>query len=663
MLSDEIVALIELVKNAHDADATLVEVELENVDTKEGKIIIRDDGCGMTLEKVLGSWMELGTYDKRRNKVSPRGRRVLGEKGIGRFAADKLAEKLELITKSEEDDKEVCAIFDWSKYDENVYLEEIKNHIEKREPKSIKKHGTILKLTKLRTLWTKRMIEKLNLGFNRLLSPFKRLEDFRIALFSNGFPMLDVRVREDIFKKAPYQIRAEVSLEGKITCKINEETREIHFIKNKKKAEPECGSIKVELYAWELTPETLKILGMGVRAARRMIKSWSGVNIYRDSFRVLPYGEEGEDWLELDRRRIMDPSVHFSRNQVLGFVEIGSDTNPNIIDQTNREGLIQNRAYQDLRLCLMQIIQQFENYRLEQRKMETKELKEEEKKEKGTTELFDNILEQLSTIEPKQVAEGIIESIYEAKEIVEKREDETIEAVARYHRHLTIGQMANNIIHEIKQPTATLVMEGNSGLIALSRKPLDLDFCRESFEIVKGRGHFINKIIEKWTPFIRTKRQKKKINICEAIDIAFSDYKREIIRINVASEYPDPESSDVMVEMDSADAVMIFHNLLSNSLYWLEVDDVTNPKVQVNVEIVGNKVRILFKDNGLGIKPEYYEKIFLPGWTLKEGGAGLGMSIIGEIVEEYDGKLELVPLPKGGKGVQFKIELPSVQRR
>lgn len=655
LLRDEVVALIELVKNAHDADASVIRVELHNVRTKEGRIIITDDGCGMTLEKVLGVWMELGTEDKRRTKYTPSGRRVLGEKGIGRFAADKLAERLELITKTDKSDKEVYAVFDWSKFDDAVYLDEVRNHIEEREPKIIQKHGTTLILSRLRTSWTRAMANKLHIGLLRLVSPFRKVKSFEIRLFSNDYPHLEGELRNEIFEKAPYRIKAEVKSDGKIICEINDtEIREFNYIRDKKKVAPECGPFKVELYAWELTAPILKVLSIGVTGARKLIKAWSGVNIYRDSFRVLPYGEMGEDWLELDRRRIDEPAVRFSRNQILGFVHIGSEINPNLIDQTNREGLIQNRAFHDLRRCVLQIIRPIENYRLELKK---EEKKKKEKREETAGEIFDGILDRLSAVQDP-AKEIVVESVYEAKDILERREEETAEVVSRFYRHLAIGEMANNIIHELKQPATTIVFESESGLIVLSRKPVKHDFIKDSLEIVKERGIFINRIVEKWTPFIRSRRQAQKFNICDAIKSAFSDFRKEIARNNVRVEYPDPKSSEFEVEMDYADAVIIFENLLNNSLYWLEVSGASEPRIQVSAKTRGREVVILFADNGPGVKQEYCDKIFLPGWTLKEEGAGLGLSIIGEIIDDYEGRIELLSPYKDRKGAQFKIVLP-----
>src|SRR5262249_41433109 len=135
LISDEIVAITELVKNAHDADASSVTIEFHGVTGSDGAIVIRDDGHGMDLDVLLRHWMEpAGTSKASRGaRVTRRGRRVLGEKGVGRFAADKLARKLQLISRRGGESQEICAFFDWDEFDSDArMLSEVKNRWETR---------------------------------------------------------------------------------------------------------------------------------------------------------------------------------------------------------------------------------------------------------------------------------------------------------------------------------------------------------------------------------------------------------------------------------------------------------------------------------------------------------------------------------------------------
>ncbi len=151
LISSETVALIELVKNSYDADAKTVLIEFKgDVKTGEGSIAIYDDGHGMDLQVIRDSWMVIASPAKQMSKLSRSGkRRVLGEKGIGRFATSRLARELELITRIPGGEKESYAFFYWSQFDNNdAFLDEIEFLAEERSPEGIVKGWPISRYSK-----------------------------------------------------------------------------------------------------------------------------------------------------------------------------------------------------------------------------------------------------------------------------------------------------------------------------------------------------------------------------------------------------------------------------------------------------------------------------------------------------------------------------------
>src|SRR5262249_11772210 len=224
LISDDVVAVSELVKNAHDADALTVTVAFRGVTGPGGEIEVRDDGCGMDLDTLLGHWMEPAATTKRGSdrRVTPRGRRVLGEKGVGRFAADKLARHLEMVSRCPDSPDEVRAVIDWDLFDdERLMLAEVKNRWEVRPAQRIEPHGTALRLSGLRSVWTERMFRRLSLRLGRLLSPFRANDPFTIRIESDEFPEYAGEQRFDILEKAPYQIEAEFDGRQTITLRTN----------------------------------------------------------------------------------------------------------------------------------------------------------------------------------------------------------------------------------------------------------------------------------------------------------------------------------------------------------------------------------------------------------------------------------------------------------
>src|SRR6266567_1886038 len=188
LISDEIMAVVELVKNGYDADASRVQITLNHVtDPLAVCIYILDDGDGMDLFTLLHIWMEPANTHKRkrhRNKQrTTRGRVLLGEKGIGRFAADKLGAELELVTRDRSADRELVLRVCWHHFDDDdKYLEDIRSDWFAREPVEFpgEQHGTLLIIRSLRAAWTQEMVGRLYNGLSRLVSPFAGKTDFAI---------------------------------------------------------------------------------------------------------------------------------------------------------------------------------------------------------------------------------------------------------------------------------------------------------------------------------------------------------------------------------------------------------------------------------------------------------------------------------------------------
>ena len=129
LIKNENIAILELVKNAYDADAKKVVVNMHFIDDKDtGYIEIHDDGCGMSMDIIKDIWMEPGNSHKKdvveRKERSDLGRLPIGEKGIGRFAILKLGRDIKIITRPEGSDKEYFVDYDLSAYDDDFLTRE-----------------------------------------------------------------------------------------------------------------------------------------------------------------------------------------------------------------------------------------------------------------------------------------------------------------------------------------------------------------------------------------------------------------------------------------------------------------------------------------------------------------------------------------------------------
>lgn len=388
LISSEIVAVIELVRNCYDADATRVEVRFENAHDRDMTTLqIWDDGHGMTRDIVLGPWLEpatdfkaAGTRGTRAGATSPGGRQRLGSKGVGRFAAQRLGAHLRLRTRSSGAEVELRADFDWTSLEgANGYLDEVEvpwsEHTAAPDFK-----GTLLHMTSLRDEWEPERFDRLKLALSRLVGPGFENDTFEIHLIVDGVAER-VRPMAELIRPM-YALWGEVSEGG--TCILHyqdlnlDEPEEWHRQVSWPSRGLVAGPLTFRINAWDLDRPTLEPYlresgtGMGLRDFRRLIREHSGISLYRDGFRVLPYGEPDNDWLRLDRRRVNNPTVRLSNNQLLGWVSLTAKQNPELRDQTNREGLVSNDAYVHLQTIVTELLAYLENRRFgARRQLET----------------------------------------------------------------------------------------------------------------------------------------------------------------------------------------------------------------------------------------------------------------------------------------------------
>jgi hypothetical protein len=269
LISDEVVAISELVKNAHDADATTVTVRFRGVTGAAGQIEVLDDGHGMDIETLLGRWMEPAASTKvgKGRQVTRRGRRVLGEKGVGRFAADKLARHLEIVSRCGGRAEEIRALVDWDRFDcDDLMLSEVENRWEVRPAQEIAAHGTVLRLAGLRSAWTERMFRRLCIRLSRLLSPFRERDRFAIRLESDEFPEYSGELRADFLQRAPYHVEAQ--FDGVQTVSLALNGRRPVAQRWNGHGELCCGPVRVRLFAFDLDAEALARVGPRMEGVR-----------------------------------------------------------------------------------------------------------------------------------------------------------------------------------------------------------------------------------------------------------------------------------------------------------------------------------------------------------------------------------------------------------
>lgn len=722
LISNDAVAAIELVKNAYDAEANRVLIRFVGpLLPGQGRIEIFDDGVGMSLDVVRGAWMEPATPGKRQNTSSgSKARRVLGEKGIGRFAAMRLASELELITRAQGTDQEVYGIFDWTQFeDEQKYLDEVLILTEVRKPEVIRgdvgldviwpKHevpvdcppseqGTLLRMNNLAQVWDAERFRLIQRGLSRLVSPFKENKDFSVFLQApEEFSEFSAEITPPAALNYPhYSVQGTIDPQGKCDLKLEAKaTGEVRavtggFIRDGKdrlqhlevdaysklkqaiegqpesgKAEwekklPVCGPLQIELRIWDRDDlgNVIQQTKSNLQNIRADLDAFAGINIYRDGFRVLPYGEPNNDWLRLDLRRVMTPGMRLSNNQIVGHISISADQNTGLKDQSNREGLDENQSYSDLREIMKSILAKIEDLR-----KRSKSSSEGSNKDNPTLNLFSPldlapIRRHLESVSPKdEIAKELINNVERAFNM----KVETLKAVvAKYHALATLGQLIDVLLHDGRLPLAKIrkeAMLGQEDIVEGRIAGEDLlKKLAGRMSIIDGQSDVLATVFRRIEPFGGRKRGRpKQLYLEKIIEDAFGVCASQLADLKIATSLP---TGQTLVRLDEAEIQEVIVNLLQNSLYWLQFVDAATRRIDVSVSRTAqDHVEIIFSDTGPGISEENRTRIFEPYFSTKKDGVGLGLAIVGEIIiDYYGGKLELMD-STGSSGAVFRITL------
>ena len=717
LISNEVVAVIELVKNAYDADAQKVLIRFSGtLLPKFGQIDVIDNGHGMNLATVETVFLEPATISKKQDSRSEKlKRRYLGAKGIGRFASARLAEELRVYSRREGMALEAYAFFDWRQFDDDErFLDDIEIPSTEQPPQEIcssgtlgnlwgeeanqhsakeLSHGTLLRMTCLRKAWGKKEFDELTRGLSRLIAPTllkkEGLEgsDFEISLeLPPQFSEYNKRIEPPAILKLPhYVISGFVDADGayKLKYEIFSTGKEQEFsgrflrVKNAKgifefraiEASEEnpaketlpiaCGAFAFELRVWDRDElgNVVQKTDSTIKDVRRDLDSVAGVNVYRDGFRVLPYGEPRDDWLRLDLRRVQNPTLRLSNNQIHGVVSISADGNPDLRDQSNREGMDENQALSDLRDVLIDALARLEQLRYSSR---PRAENSNNKPKGGLFSNFDLKPLEVHLAQSSPVDKAAVAILQQTEKAFEGQLKEIQAVLSRYQRLSTLGQLIDHMLHEGRQPIASINNEAFLGLKDAKKlhvkNAVDGEILTRRFSTIRKQGDVLAIAFKRMEPFGGRRRGRPaQLYLEEIIKDAFEIFDEDLKRMGVHVDLP---ATQTLVRVDPAEIQEVIINLLQNSLHWLEQIDQDKRTIFVSVERQGTEALIIhFSDSGPGIPKENKDLIFDPYFSTRPDGVGLGLAIIGEIISDYyDGSLIL--LDSGAlPGANFKITL------
>jgi HSP90 family molecular chaperone len=318
LVSRQETAVAELIKNGYDADATQVELIFKDAEDPGGTLVVEDDGHGMTRQQLIDGFMRLSSRDKVREPISPKyERQRVGEKGIGRFATQRLGRQLVITTQTEDSSHALRVTIDWGEFEGGRDLEEITNEIEEIPEGRSRGHGTTLQIQDLREGWTEATMQRVYRYVSDLIQPFPLSKESKTRRIDPGFKVRVFRKGEEdyesiadekqlVYDNALAKISARVDENGNGFWKvesskleIEEEKHRIGFDReNPDKPFEELRDVQFRAYYFIYNQSLIPKLAR--KKVRELAEKRGGIRIYRNGFRVLPYGEPGNEWVGLD---------------------------------------------------------------------------------------------------------------------------------------------------------------------------------------------------------------------------------------------------------------------------------------------------------------------------------------------------------------------------
>ncbi|MBN2285107.1 MAG: ATP-binding protein [Tissierellales bacterium] len=683
LITDRITAIFELVKNCYDANAENVTIEFYDVGklSENSRIIIKDDGHGMSLNEITNNWMVIGTSSKRRKTVSdpPYTRTFIGEKGIGRFAVEKLGAKLLMRTKKEQQTSWNVLEIDWDEYEKlsgeqlelfdqkkTVYFTDIETKFWTEEAETNLK-GTQLIMSCIREVWTEYDIARAYKELSKLVSPFGNMcYPFNITVKSNEYDnYLEKRVESLVVEKfVTEQFSLDYDLVSQTQEIIKHEKGNLVKIRQEK---PSFGYIKFKLYHID---QHAKGLFRKTYKGTPFEGFIDGVKIYRDGIITTPFAEyeadqnKKRDILGIDKRRWSGFWERLNSHDLIGFLEITKEQNPLIIDATNRQDFVDNPEYRVLKEFIIGQIAELEKY-LKYKKEETqKQASHELKTAQDNLSTFTQQIREIERKHPsvkkdleileKQARKATI-SIKKGIKTQEELKKEIIRKENLYLSMLSLQEFASLLAHAVNTKIAKIRDKAKFFFDRFPDEQLN--------DIFKGYANdfyhqmvSLNKAVEFALSFSKSNLEPSEIEIKELIENVFEQYQFQF----------DQEQIRSIVEVHGAVTLSInrkhfediLENLINNSIKALRMTEQKIIKCTSTVE--PDKLVIYFSDNGCGISDEHKEKIFEIYFTTtaEEGGSGLGLWIITVRLKQLHGEIVLVESEFKPSGTTFKIALP-----
>lgn len=707
LINDKYIAIFELVKNSYDAGAKAVTIKFEDIYSDKSKIMIIDDGDGMNKEDLLNKWLFVAYSEKKKNSYRDnlkKRRRYAGAKGVGRFSCDRLGSKVKLYSKKINDEVIHSIEVSWDDFeiDEKENFENINVMYEEKAENQNKK-GTTIVISDLREKWDRKEISQLKKSLTQLVNPIttNNYDTFDIFLdvndeiendkkYENEKDCINGKIKNYIFETLNIKttkINVEIDPDGKyITTSLNDrgtvlfelKEKNIYILKN----------IRCSMYHLNRAAKINFTKLMDVE-----VVNYGSIFVYKNGFRVYPYGEPGQDFFEIDKRKAQGYNRYLGTREIIGQLEVYGE-NIGLTETSSRNnGFITSYELDEL----AEFFKEFVLKPLERYVVNIIRWGEEITEQKIISSLtkFDDVEQILKKIKPKIRTEDIFSIKYneEIREIIDERKNKSISEdvkevknIAIVTENLELLKKTENIEKKTKELQRRVDQSEETAIKAketVEATQKELDVTKNQVEILKSRADLsadeaisamhimktyadtidssINEILEdlieevseNTLPILHEIRQtcSKIMNTYDLVITTKYTADTEIINEDICEfikkyveqqwtkkfkvEVEKLNNQRFIIEFNPLEFSIIIDNIISNSR------KANSNKISIDAKIREDDfIDIIFSDDGKGIDRDISDsnKIFEQGYT-RTKGSGIGLYTVKSYLEKIDGQV------------------------
>jgi signal transduction histidine kinase len=691
LVGDRTTALTELIKNAYDADATGVTLRFQQATSVEGGVLeVEDDGSGMALDDIARGWMRISTDAKDRQERSPGYARArAGRKGIGRFATETLGRRLVLRTTVAGAARTLVVEFNWEDgYPSGTDLSDVGNPFW-TEPAESAKHGTLLRVEGLYDIWDEPARRRVRRAVRLLQPPFPVVRakgpkgrqvdpGFHVSVEIDGdSDSLILEGYDDFLAAGTARVHAVMDQKGRLTVNVMSEHLGLGAKQMLAGRFPQTGAFSLDASYFIFRKDALG--GVGLTVAREMAREFAGIRLYRDGLRVMPYGERDNDWLGLDQLQGSRSGtlVPIANLNWFGQIAISRDLNGDLRDTASREGLVETRAFTELRTAAREALiwAAVQVGAARQKKISTTDDRpkasrrtvlaaaraefERTLRDQLPTDTTDKVLPLLDIALAHVTDEAGASDHSETRRIEGLLEElELLRVLA------SLGTSIAVFSHEVRSAV-------NASAAALSAVAAGDDGAEERLSQAQEAVHELQDLTGYIDAYVSaSQRREREPQPLTAVIRDFKERLSDNLARHVTFETKVQPVALRTAPMARSELEAILINLLTNAVKAMDAEGHRTRRVSIVAAADDGEVRLRFQDTGAGVDPKIRDKMFEPFVTDTRSpvselgtGTGLGLKIVKDIAEDNGGSVRVAD-PDNNYATCIEVRLPrwSAQR-